>query len=546
LRNIHRLERFLRKVVKRVFVTTKFYHLLKPVYRKLKSKVREKSRKSLIRKSKDELKNIFDAKWYRQRYNLIGSDEKIFRHYIKYGILDNKDPNPNFSSKNYLLLHRDVNNSTDLPVIHFLNCGAKENRLITKSIEEYKTLESHCTCSSDVSLNSDKIIILKIENDSLSKNNLDFLRKILFFVEDRSDIEIVFISTSKILKFLEEIDIGKNYKSGCTESNCKKIEFLGKAPKKIVYFDIHLKYSFKNLDVLNELIQDHEDQINFIKFYPEKSPDENYKLGYKILAQGFLSQNIVSTNKLNNKFFSDIPNTSNFLVCGMELTSKLITTLLKNELNLIEVGIVANEIGAPVFANTDSPAVINSGFLPLNYCEDKDRFFESNMVKYALNLLKYENIDRYEKNVIRHTFISLLVIGISEESVLLLQKNYWFKQICKYTYLYIEIINYSKVYDYVLITRNDFKDLDLFSINNSSKLIYVDIDNMKNDSVVIFEKIQDYSVLSIFKDPHYYKYCLSFSDKKLTLLDQIGNLNVVLGNTSSRHLSKLNRLDKND
>jgi|LakMenE01Jun11ns_1017448.scaffolds.fasta_scaffold9915073_1 hypothetical protein len=510
------------------------------------TKARERSNKNLIREFKDELKILFDAKWYRQRYNLIGSDKQIFRHYIKYGILNNKDPNPNFSSKDYLLLHQDINNSKDLAVINYLKSGEKENRLITKSNKEYKTLTSHCTCSSDELINSDKIIILKIENETLSKKNIDFLRKVLVFVEDRNDIEIVLISKTGILNFLEELDISKNFKSGCAETNCKKLEFLGKAPNKIGYIEFNIKYSFNNLDILNELIQDHEDGKNFIEFYPEKSPDGNYKLGYKILAQGFFLQNVVSTNKLNKKSFSDIPNTSIFVVCGMELTSKLINTLLKNELDLIEVGIVANEIGAPVFAYTDSPAVINSDILSLNYCEATDKYFESNIVKYALNLLKYENIKKYEKNVIQHTFISLLVIGISEKTLLLLQKNYWFEQICKNTYLCIEMINYSKVYDYVLITKNDFEDLDFFRINNWHQLIFIDIDNMKNDSVIIFEKIQDQSILSVFHDPHYYKYCLSFSDKKLTLLEQISNFNVVLGNTNSRLLSKLNGIGEND
>lgn len=74
---------------------------------------------------------LFDEAWYLSRNpDVAEAKADPVRHYLRYGCLEGRDPNLNFSSTFYLDTYADVKNAGINPLIHYLKYGKAEGRSI--------------------------------------------------------------------------------------------------------------------------------------------------------------------------------------------------------------------------------------------------------------------------------------------------------------------------------------------------------------------------------------------------------------------------------
>lgn len=91
---------------------------------------RQKSPKyKIIKNSK-----FFIREWYFSVYPDV-AEAKIdpYKHYLKHGWKEGRDPGPNFSTRAYLVNNPDVKAAGINPLVHFEKYGFRENRTIEKS-----------------------------------------------------------------------------------------------------------------------------------------------------------------------------------------------------------------------------------------------------------------------------------------------------------------------------------------------------------------------------------------------------------------------------
>ena len=84
---------------------------------------------------------FFDKKWYEQHYpESLEYPGDSYTHYINIGWKKGYDPSPYFSTEQYLKKNPDVKNSGECPLIHYLNDGEKEGRVVDYSLQYYADL----------------------------------------------------------------------------------------------------------------------------------------------------------------------------------------------------------------------------------------------------------------------------------------------------------------------------------------------------------------------------------------------------------------------
>lgn len=76
----------------------------------------------------------FDRFWYVETYRELNiSPDNAVKHYCVFGILEERDPCPYFSTSFYLMCHDDVAKAGLNPLAHYISYGRKENREIAPS-----------------------------------------------------------------------------------------------------------------------------------------------------------------------------------------------------------------------------------------------------------------------------------------------------------------------------------------------------------------------------------------------------------------------------
>ena len=98
----------------------------------LQSRVEKKLDTSLISKdvySEIMQSGLFDKSWYASQYSsFFHEGEDALNHYLLMGVRLNFDPSENFSTANYLDIYRDVKSSNLNPLYHYIKFGKLEER----------------------------------------------------------------------------------------------------------------------------------------------------------------------------------------------------------------------------------------------------------------------------------------------------------------------------------------------------------------------------------------------------------------------------------
>ncbi|WP_196137731.1 glycosyltransferase [Aliikangiella sp. G2MR2-5] len=85
--------------------------------------------------------NEFDHRFYNNEYGYNLSEKKAVEHYILFGASRGLNPNNNFSTKDYIKMYKDVEESDINPFYHFLKYGKSEGRFATQRLKQLKTEE---------------------------------------------------------------------------------------------------------------------------------------------------------------------------------------------------------------------------------------------------------------------------------------------------------------------------------------------------------------------------------------------------------------------
>jgi hypothetical protein len=68
---------------------------------------------------------LFDAAWYLEAYpDVLASGYRPYRHYVRHGVLEGRDPNPLFHTDWYLQQYADARGSRLNPLDHYTRIGA--------------------------------------------------------------------------------------------------------------------------------------------------------------------------------------------------------------------------------------------------------------------------------------------------------------------------------------------------------------------------------------------------------------------------------------
>lgn len=87
---------------------------------------------------------LFDAEWYRNRYpDVAQANYDPLNHFVTFGTLERRDPNPLFNSDWYLARYPDVAGAKRNPLDHFLMTGAQEGRDPTAWFDTKTYLAQH-------------------------------------------------------------------------------------------------------------------------------------------------------------------------------------------------------------------------------------------------------------------------------------------------------------------------------------------------------------------------------------------------------------------
>ena len=77
----------------------------------------------------EQLRGILDAAWYMERYpDLRGIVDDPLGHYVRYGVVEGRDPNPFFDGAWYTARYPDIAVSGHSALLHYLSWGAAELR----------------------------------------------------------------------------------------------------------------------------------------------------------------------------------------------------------------------------------------------------------------------------------------------------------------------------------------------------------------------------------------------------------------------------------
>jgi GT2 family glycosyltransferase/SAM-dependent methyltransferase len=87
---------------------------------------------------------LFDAEWYKKKYpDVSHANFDPLNHFIAFGALEGRDPNPLFDSNWYLTRYPDVASAKRNPLDHFLVAGAQEGRDPTAWFDTKSYLAQH-------------------------------------------------------------------------------------------------------------------------------------------------------------------------------------------------------------------------------------------------------------------------------------------------------------------------------------------------------------------------------------------------------------------
>lgn len=76
-----------------------------------------------------EASDYFDSNWYRSEYtDVAGSRMNPAEHYVKFGVVEGRNPSPRFNTDFYLVKYTDVATSGLNPLLHYLRYGINEQR----------------------------------------------------------------------------------------------------------------------------------------------------------------------------------------------------------------------------------------------------------------------------------------------------------------------------------------------------------------------------------------------------------------------------------
>ncbi len=74
------------------------------------------------------IESYFDTEFYARMYPSLAGEPDLFRHYRNVGWLEGRDPNENFSVRDYIAFHKDVQDSGVEPLTHYVRYGISEGR----------------------------------------------------------------------------------------------------------------------------------------------------------------------------------------------------------------------------------------------------------------------------------------------------------------------------------------------------------------------------------------------------------------------------------
>lgn len=78
---------------------------------------------------------LFDPDWYRKQYSdVVPLAVDAAHHFLIFGRDELRDPGPHFSTRHYLAMYPDVRESGMNPLMHFIQFGWSEERVIRPSI----------------------------------------------------------------------------------------------------------------------------------------------------------------------------------------------------------------------------------------------------------------------------------------------------------------------------------------------------------------------------------------------------------------------------
>ena len=103
------------------------WHVAKAVKRAVAVTIRQERDLGLIRRSP-----LFDAEWYLTNNSDVaaaGMDPAY--HYLRYGVLSNRNPSPYFANEEYYALNSDVRSANLNPLLHYERFGRREGRMIS-------------------------------------------------------------------------------------------------------------------------------------------------------------------------------------------------------------------------------------------------------------------------------------------------------------------------------------------------------------------------------------------------------------------------------
>ncbi|MDM0076643.1 glycosyltransferase [Variovorax sp. J2P1-59] len=88
----------------------------------------------------------FSADWYRNSYSDVArSGKNSLLHYLRYGVREDRDPAPGFSTSAYLRRYPDVAEAGFNPLAHFVRFGIREGRSAAAFIVDDRSDSSHGT-----------------------------------------------------------------------------------------------------------------------------------------------------------------------------------------------------------------------------------------------------------------------------------------------------------------------------------------------------------------------------------------------------------------
>jgi GT2 family glycosyltransferase len=90
------------------------------------------------RRTEIEVSGLFDIEFYRRRIHSVDKGMDSIAHYMIWGYRSYVDPGPNFSSGEYCVLNSDIDKAGVNPLLHYINTGRREQRVLRLSERDKK------------------------------------------------------------------------------------------------------------------------------------------------------------------------------------------------------------------------------------------------------------------------------------------------------------------------------------------------------------------------------------------------------------------------